>query len=103
MSRAPVSGPALRDRPPDADDWGTVVRPLGPVPIVDAVLQRQFDIFISSPTLIYVGYAALGATILDAAWRIKRITFALGNPTELQWSGESFTAVWNDRNLIPYS
>lgn len=31
MSRGPVGDPTLRDRVPDADDFGIVVRPVGPV------------------------------------------------------------------------
>jgi hypothetical protein len=98
-----VSGAAVRDRTPDDDDWGLVVRGVGLWPIIEATLQRAFDVFVSSPTIIYVGYAALGVPTAAAAWRIKRITFAGGNPTTLQWSGTTFTAVWDDRTIIPYS
>jgi hypothetical protein len=33
--KGPITGPAVRDDPPDVADWGMVVRPIGPVgPII---------------------------------------------------------------------
>lgn len=57
----------------------------------------------SDPSYVYVGYAALGVGPAEAGWQIKRITFAGGNPTVMQWSGAEFTAVWDDRTTISYS
>lgn len=103
MSGGVVSGAAVRDTTPDADDWGEVVRPIGIVPVIEPTLQRQFDVYVSDPNTIYVGYADLGAATSAAAWKIKRIQFAASNPTDLMWSGDDFTAVWDDRTIIPYS
>lgn len=102
MSGGIVSGAAVRDRTPDADDWGLVVRPIGVVPVTGAIYDQRFDIFASNPIYIYVGYADLGAVDAAPVWRIKRITFASGNPTVLVWSGPGFTAIWDDRTTIPY-
>jgi hypothetical protein len=103
MSGGIVSGAAVRDRTPDDDDWGLVVRGVGLWPIVEATLQRAFDVFVSSPTVIYVGYAALGAVPATAVWRIKRIVFVGGNPATLQWSGAGFAVAWDDRTTISYT
>ncbi len=113
MSGGIVSGAAVRNQPPDPDDWALVVRPIGGTggggtgvnaqEVIEATVQRRFDVFVSDVSIIYVGYAALGEATSSSTWRIKRITFALGNPTSLQWSGSGFTAVWDDRTTISYS
>lgn len=103
MSGGVVSGPSVRNDAPEADDYGLVVRGVGLFPVIAAVLQQRYDVFASSATLIYVGYAALGVVDADAAWRIKRITFVSGNPTAMEWSGSGFTVAWTARGAIPYS
>lgn len=60
---------------------------------------QRYDI---QPTVIYVGYAAIGALDASAAWTIKRISFTSGNPTSTKWTAET-AAVWNNRASETYT
>lgn len=56
---------------------------------------------LTDPTTFYIGSAVQGTLPAAAAWRIKRITFVGGNPTETRWTDA--TAVWNDRLTETYT
>lgn len=57
-----------------------------------------------SPTLIYIGESAVGASESDAIWRIKRITIS-GSLTKIEYAEGSakWNSVWNDRASLIYS
>ena len=61
--------------------------------------------YVGGPNPIYVGEAPPGTSAAALSWRIKRITWAAGNPTAVEWANGSAAMVhiWNERDLYSYS
>lgn len=68
----------------------------------DETFARRVD-FVGD-SLLYRGEAAPGADESDAAWRIRRITFAPDGDVVETWAAGSagFINAWNDRALLEY-
>lgn len=54
---------------------------------------------------IYIGLAPQGSAKSAAAWQIRKLTFASGNPTDIQFAGgtSAFTSIWDNRSGLSYS
>ena len=62
--RGPITGPAVRNDPPDPDDWALVVRVIGGIIVIGPVLVDQIRPAISTVTTVAV--AAVATTLLVA-------------------------------------
>lgn len=63
----------------------------GLIPLAVPQEKTEYDI---TPAAVYVGTAPLGTLTSASAWRIQRITFTAGLPTEKKWSGPA--EVWDN-------
>lgn len=57
----------------------------------------------ASDTVTYLGYAAPGALVTEARWRIIRILLS-GNVREVRWADgdDKFDNIWSDRAGLTY-
>ena len=53
----------------------------------------------------YIGDATPGSATSAAVWRIKKITWDSGNPTNIQWASgtQNYDKIWDDRGDYVYS
>lgn len=56
----------------------------------------------STPSVTYVGKAAINTATSAASWQISKIDES-GSVTSITWSGSGFTAIWNNRTSISYT
>lgn len=78
--KGPITGPAVRNTPPDADDWGLVTRPiLGGLPPIVVIIPQP-----TTSTVTTVGVGA--ATVLILASNASRLG----------------ALIWNDSNARLY-
>jgi len=54
---------------------------------------------------IYVGEAAPGVLASAATWRIKKVTYTSGDPTDVSWADGvgTFTKEWDERANYDYT
>jgi hypothetical protein len=57
------------------------------------------------PTLIYLGYARVGALTSAAEWQIKKLTLGPGESVVAEWADGNveFDNVWDNRASLSYS
>jgi len=81
---------------------------------VDAILNRVLKsqenytmqiVWDVSGNPIYVGEAEPGTSTSDTGWRIKKITWTSGNPTQITWASGSreFKFTWDKYLNYTYS
>lgn len=65
-------------------------------------IRIQWDV---NDNPIYVGWAMPGTLTSVTEWRIMRITWVAGNPTEVEWAEgqSSFSYEWDERAAYAYS
>lgn len=73
----------------------------GTVTTVDPIYKTLID-ETTTPSVTYVGKAAIGSSEASAVWQISKIDES-GSVTSITWSGSGFTAIWNNRTSISYT
>jgi hypothetical protein len=63
---------------------------------------RKLEVDANNPAIIYIGEAAIGAGTSSAAWRIQKIMIS-GSNVEILYSGNNFTAIWDNRASLSYT
>ena len=56
----------------------------------------------TTPSVTYVGKAAIGTAESAASWQISKIDES-GSVTSITWSSSDFTAIWDNRTSISYT
>lgn len=98
----PATGRLLVDLPAGGGGLTDAELRASPVPVTFAttVYKKLID-DTTTPSVTYVGEAALGTATSAASWRIKKIDETSG--VVITWTGSGFDAVWDDRVIEVYS